>query len=369
MPLGDPVGLRQVAPLVRERDAEDPVGRVGLVAVLGDPEALVPVETRHLADEQVDVAERDRRGCVAVDAGRRRRARRLARGAVVRVMGVGVEALRAGLLHRAHERQRRDGGPGGVGIVVAARTGDAAGDLRGADRGLPHALDDGVADLRVRDCAHDHGLALDRLVLRPQESRVVRLVPGEPLADRRHDPAVGRLERAAVAARGRGGEALEVESAPGRDVDAGGAVRPRRRADDREHDLDPVLLRKEDGPVVDRPVVGGVVRVHRVDRPPLRDAVRPTPHQIDADQLRLQQLQLWEHLVRVAVVDLGVVEDAVLDEARRGRGRDGDEHGERQEQRERAPTQPVLPAATSAACAAPRPDPPRAPTRVPDEPV
>ena len=38
--------------------------------------------------------------------------RRLARGAVVRMVGVGVEALRARLLHRAQERERRDRGPG-----------------------------------------------------------------------------------------------------------------------------------------------------------------------------------------------------------------------------------------------------------------
>ena len=139
-PLCDPVRLRQVLRLARGGDAEDAVGRIGLVAVLGDPDPLVPVEPRHLADQQAHVSERDRGRVVAVDPGRRRRRRRLARPAVVRVVGVRVEPRRSCLLHRPQERERRERGARGVRVVVAARPGHAAGDLRGAERRHRDAL-------------------------------------------------------------------------------------------------------------------------------------------------------------------------------------------------------------------------------------
>src|SRR5215210_4415519 len=92
---GDPVRLPEVRRLLRVGDAEEPVGRPCLVAVLGDPHALLAVEPRELLDQVVDVAE--------PDGGLRLRPRggRLARLAVVRMVGVGVEALHACALGRA----------------------------------------------------------------------------------------------------------------------------------------------------------------------------------------------------------------------------------------------------------------------------
>ena len=127
---------------------------------------------------------------------------------------------------------------------------DAAGDLRGAEGRLADALDDRVADLGVVDRALDHRLTVDFRVLGPEEGGVVRLVPGEPLPDRRQDPPLLRPEGAAVPACRSRRETLEVESALGDDVDALCPVRPGRRPDDREDDLDPVLLGVEDGQVV-----------------------------------------------------------------------------------------------------------------------
>ena len=66
------VRLAQVGRLLRVRDAEDPVGRIRLVAVLGDPDPLVAVQPRELADEHVEVAERHRRRRAALSRRRRR---------------------------------------------------------------------------------------------------------------------------------------------------------------------------------------------------------------------------------------------------------------------------------------------------------
>ena len=143
------VRLAQVLRLLRQRDAEEPVGRVRLVAVLGDPDPLVSVEPRQLSDQDVEVAERDRgRRCAAL--GRRRGG---VRGVsllhpVVRVVRVGVEARRAPALHPAQERQRRDRGAERARLVVAARRRRAAADLAG-ERHRLDAPDDRVADRRV----------------------------------------------------------------------------------------------------------------------------------------------------------------------------------------------------------------------------
>src|SRR6188472_3126567 len=59
VPACDRVRLREVLRLLRPRDAELPVGRTRLVAVLRDPERLVPVLARELRDQHVDVRERD----------------------------------------------------------------------------------------------------------------------------------------------------------------------------------------------------------------------------------------------------------------------------------------------------------------------
>src|SRR5438034_5989632 len=65
------VGLRQVLGLLGPGDAEEPVGRTRLVAVLGDPELLVPVETGQEPGQLVDVRERDD-SALRLRLGRRR---------------------------------------------------------------------------------------------------------------------------------------------------------------------------------------------------------------------------------------------------------------------------------------------------------
>src|SRR3954447_12580695 len=55
----DRIGLGQVLGLLGPGDAERPVGRPGLVAVLRDPELLVAVQLPEQLRQQRDVAERD----------------------------------------------------------------------------------------------------------------------------------------------------------------------------------------------------------------------------------------------------------------------------------------------------------------------
>src|SRR5215207_491374 len=124
---GDPVSLAEIRGLLRVRDAEQAVGRPRLVAVLGDPDALLAVQPRQLLDQVVDVAEAD--GGLRL----RPRARRLARPAVVRMVSVGVEALHPGALGRPEERHRRHRGPARAGRVVPPESGDAARDLLAAE--------------------------------------------------------------------------------------------------------------------------------------------------------------------------------------------------------------------------------------------
>src|SRR5262245_3925606 len=121
-------GLRHVLGLLRVRDAEDPVGRLGLVAVLGDPEVLPRIEPREQREERVDVPEGHR--CRSL----RRRRRSLARPAVVRMVRIDVEA-RVGLLQGPEEDERRDRGTRPPRPVVATRRGRAADDLLALDLG------------------------------------------------------------------------------------------------------------------------------------------------------------------------------------------------------------------------------------------
>src|SRR5262245_12869735 len=99
VPPCDPVRLAQPARLLRPRDAEASIGRIRLIPVLGDPEVLRPVEPLQLAEQLVDVPERDR------SRPGRRLARRLAGMLVVGVVRVDVEA-RAGPLEAAEEDER-----------------------------------------------------------------------------------------------------------------------------------------------------------------------------------------------------------------------------------------------------------------------
>src|SRR5439155_15185216 len=81
----DLVRLPEIGGLLRPADADEGVGWIGLVAVLGDPDRLLAVEGCDRRDELVDVAELDR---PAADVPRRRR---VGRAAVVRMVGPGVE--------------------------------------------------------------------------------------------------------------------------------------------------------------------------------------------------------------------------------------------------------------------------------------
>src|SRR5215210_2369185 len=147
--------LLHVRGLLLVRDAEVLVLRRRLVAVLSDPEWLPAVQPRDLGDQVIDVPERERR--VRLRAG----GRRLAAAAVVRMVGVSVEALRAHAPQRADERKRRDRRSRAPRRVVAARRGDATGDLFAPEHRRPDAGDDRVADARVFAGAFDAPAARD----------------------------------------------------------------------------------------------------------------------------------------------------------------------------------------------------------------
>src|SRR5438105_2514896 len=97
----DGIRLGKVARLRVPGDAEDPIGRPGLVAVLGDPQVLAAVQVAEQLEERADVAQSHR-----LRLGLRGRA--LVAEAVVRVMGVDVELLQPGLLEGAQKDQRID---------------------------------------------------------------------------------------------------------------------------------------------------------------------------------------------------------------------------------------------------------------------
>src|SRR5262249_57213171 len=124
-------------------------------------------------------AEHDRRRDQALLAAvaLRRECRRLAGARVVRVVGVGVEALQASLLERAQERDRADRRAEARRIVVAARCGGAAGDLLAAQHRQVDTGEDRLADLRVDGRTVRDPLALLPEVLRPEEDGVVWTVP------------------------------------------------------------------------------------------------------------------------------------------------------------------------------------------------
>ena len=118
------------------------VGRVRLVAVLGDPDALVAVELRQEPGQVADVPERDRIRPPFATA-RRRRPDGLD---VVRMVRPRVERLQAVRLHGAQERERRDGRPALAGCCCRAAPCRRRRRAR-PRRGRVHAAVDGVADL------------------------------------------------------------------------------------------------------------------------------------------------------------------------------------------------------------------------------
>ncbi len=294
------------------------------------------------------------------------RGRRLGRRAVVRVMCVGVESLRAARLHRAQKRDRRDRRPARVRVVVPAGTGRAARDLRRALHRLD-PLDDRVAQLRVVPARLDRpGLARPP-VLRLEEDRVVRLVPGHPEAHARKRDAVRVDEGAAVALLGRGREVPEIARVRRRDVPALRRVRPGRRADDREDRLHPADDREAHRAVVRVPVVRRIVRVCGPLRLAGRHAdPRSRPPEVDAQKLCPGLLQLREDEVGLAVEHDAIVEDPDAERGRRrgGRGEDAsDDDGECGERRAR-PTHARRRSRPTPGCGgAPRRARSRAPTR------
>ena len=239
-------------------------------------------------------------------------------------MRVDVEVLHAEPVRLREERQRIDRRALRRRRVVALRPGDAARDLLVRQRPEERRVDavvDRVADLRVLERALDTPRLADALVLRREPDRVVRLVPRRPHGHLRQRQRRRRVRRvllpgrrrpeAAVPLGGRVGEVLEILEVRRRDRSRLAAVRPARREEDREDDLDVVLRRVPDEPVVDRPVVGRVARVGRVGRPRLRDGpLGAAPVEVDAEDLRLQRLQRREGGRRVAVERERLVVDA-----------------------------------------------------------
>ena len=125
-------------------------------------------------------------------------------------MRPGLEAAQAGALRGAQERERRDRRAGARGVVVAAGSRAAARHALVRDHGRVDPVVDRIADLRVVDRALDDPRAADPPVLRPEEDRVVRLVPGEPELHGRQDAPVRAGIGAAVADRRGEREVLEV---------------------------------------------------------------------------------------------------------------------------------------------------------------
>ena len=228
-------------------------------------------------------------------------------------MRVDVElvALQPVVAQVLQERGRRDRGPAVSSRVVAARVGGAAaddllGEVRGVDPGPDRPADADVGlgpDRGVAGHVADAAVLLDRRAappdlrpLRLQEDRVVRLVPGQPLAHGRQDDAVVTLERAAVALGRSKGEVAQIGRLHRRAVRALElAVRPLGRADDGEQHLDLVLVRVHQDAVVGRPVVGRIGRVGRLGRPPGGDQV---PVEVQPDDLRPQLDERRERRVR-----------------------------------------------------------------------
>ena len=194
--------LGEVARLQRGRDAEEPVGRVRLVAVLGQPDSLPAERVVHVPEEAVDRRERDRLA-VGAAAGRGR----LEAPQRIGIVRIGVE-LGAGAVHAANEVDRRDA------AVGPARGGDSAGHLRASGG----AMDGVVGGIEQR-------LRVDARRGRAKPAPLVRLVPDQPVADER------------IAIRHAAREACERPLRARRPVGRAAAVRPARRAPE-GHDRD-----------------------------------------------------------------------------------------------------------------------------------
>ena len=245
------------------------------------------------------------------------------------VVCIGVE-MSACPLHAAQEVDRRNRGPRLEAGVVAPWSGHAAADLLAREPGQMDAVPDRVAHLRVDLWAPGTERMLARAdELGLQEDRIVRLVPGEPVPDRRQRQLIRRRPETPAVSLSRGvGEVPQIDH-PGRSAIQARA-RPARRPENREDDLDPALRRALDHGVVQRPVVRRVSGIDSVRGPSApRDARRAAPVEVDANRLHAERVVLRERPVRVPE-RLGLVEDADDQPARR-LGRRGDEQAERRE--------------------------------------
>ena len=279
--------LSSVACLLR-RHAEERVGRIRLVAVLGEPDRLRPEGAPDEDEELRERRHRDRRAVAAAAAGGR-----LGRRRRIRVVGVGVE-LRVGGGHAV------DPGDGRHASQPAARRRHPAADARvrqhGVDRLVP-----GVEQM----------LDVDRRPRRPEPERLVRLVPDQPVA------------HPAVAPGGGARECAEVAGMRRRELRRPAAVRPGRCADQREHRRQTVAAKAAQNPVRTTPVVGGIAWRGRIRRPPLGDLV---PAQREADERHTEPLERRQPLVERprAVLQPRVVLDPVPHAARSLRGARGE---------------------------------------------
>ncbi len=265
--------LGEIARLQRRRDAEVAVRRVGLVAVLGQPDPLPPERPADLADEPVDRRHRDR---LAVAAAARRR--RLEPAERIRVVRVRVEPGTR-RVHAADEGDRRD--PAGR----AARRGDAAADLRARRR----AVDRGVRGVEQR-------LRVDARRGRAQPAPLVRLVPDQPVLDERIP--VGGAAR----------EACEPPLRARRPVRASGRRSPSAAC---PRSSPPAPSRARGGPAGSRPT--GPSR-----SAPLRASISFQFERV-ADELDAHRVERVEALVERAraVGDPGIVLEPVADVRRR----------------------------------------------------
>ncbi len=164
------------------------------------------------------------------------------------------------------------------------------------------------------------------LELRREEDRVVRLVPGHPVPHERKRDGVRNLAPVAVVAPGRCDRKVAQVGHAARSLVLPGTGPP-RSPEDREDHLDPVRLCLPDRPVVDRPVIGRIGRVRRLQGPPgFRYAEDITPVEVGPKHLDPQGLVLRERPVGAAdrrrlVVD---ADEHASGCARRGYGEAGD---------------------------------------------
>ena len=174
----------------------------------------------------------------------------------------------------------------------------------------------------------------DALPLRHETDRQVGLVPRRPVAHTRQHDAVVAHELAAVALRGGEREVDEVGGAMRRARRQLAAVRPGRRAEDREENLHVLVGSTQDDLVVAAPVVRRVARIGAVDRAACRDAELAAPVQVDAQHLGVQPAEVGIERRRRREVGVAAVGDTELQPGggRRSCGARGRQSDERKRQ-------------------------------------